>query len=123
MQDQGKSMLNELEDSELMEGLAEAVAEIAADIDEYNKLGAEASVNVELHGDALVFKATEVFALAQTIDDFRENGLNRGLDIPEWPNREHATAIGEWALAIHREKLCEDDEKFLKDFGISGGLT
>ncbi len=64
-----------------------------------------------------------MLALAQVIDDFQQDALSRTPDTPEWPHRENDRAIGEWALAIHKEEHRERDEKFLKDIGISGGLN
>lgn len=52
MKDQGKKILNELEDTESSDGLAEAAVEIGGYIDEYNRLRAKATVTPELYAEA-----------------------------------------------------------------------
>jgi hypothetical protein len=50
-----------------------------------------------------------VFSNVPTVDDYRNEALIRGLDLPEWPHERYARSIAGWALLILREKNREDD--------------
>jgi hypothetical protein len=122
MENYENELLKEMDDQEMLEGFYDLMAEIAGDVAEFKVLAAGGSEDPHFDADALVVKATLVLSNVPTADEYRNEALIRGLDLPEWPNERYARNIADWVLVIAREKEREDDDQFLKDLGISGGL-
>jgi hypothetical protein len=118
MENYEDELLKDMDDHEMLEGFCDLMAEIAADIAEYKTIASRTPDDC----DGLLLAGFLVFRNLPTMDEYRNEALVRGLDLPEWPNEQDARSIADRALVMATEKEREDDDQFLKDLRISGGL-